>query len=92
MAYNQNTASFEKMLPRFMSEPDPMLSMLEWLCHKLMEVEVDTKVGAVKGEHSKDRFGYRSGTRVRRFDTRMGTMYLLVPKIRKGGYIPFFYY
>jgi hypothetical protein len=40
-----------------------MLSMLEWLCHKLMEVEVDTKVGAVKGEHSKDRFGYRSGTR-----------------------------
>jgi putative transposase len=90
MAYNQNTASFEKMLPRFMSEPDPMLSMLEWLCHKLMEVEVDTKVGAVKGEHSKDRSGYRSGTRVRRFDTRMGTMYLLVPKIRKGGYIPFF--
>ena len=90
MAYNQNTASFEKMLPRFMSEPDPMLSMLEWLCHKLMEVEVDSKVGAPKGEHTNDRSGYRSGTRVRRFDTRMGTMYLLVPKVRKGGYIPFF--
>jgi len=27
---------------------------------------------------------------VRRFDTRMGTMYLLVPKVRKGGYVPFF--
>jgi hypothetical protein len=37
MAYNQNTVSFEKMLPRFMSEPDPMLSMLEWLCHKLIQ-------------------------------------------------------
>ena len=86
MAYNQDTASFEKMLPRFMSEPDPMLSMLEWLCHKLTEVEVDTKVGASKGEHANG----RSGTRVRRFDTRMGTMYLLVPKIRKGGYVPFF--
>jgi len=27
---------------------------------------------------------------VRRFDTRMGTMYLMVPKLRNGGYIPFF--
>ena len=33
---------------------------------------------------------YRSGTRVRRFDTRMGTIYLLIPKVRKGGYVPFF--
>lgn len=24
------------------------------------------------------------------FDTRMGTMYLFVPKLRKGGYVPFF--
>ena len=90
MACIQDTASFEKMLPRFVSEPDPMLSMLEWLCHKLMEVEVDTKVGASKGEHANGRSGYRSGTRVWRFDTRMGTMYLLVPKVRKGGYVPFF--
>jgi hypothetical protein len=22
-------------------------------------------------------------------DTRMGTMYLMVPKVRQGGYIPF---
>ena len=29
-----------------------------------------------------------SGNRLRRFDTRMGTMYLLVPKLREGGYIP----
>jgi len=67
-----------------------MLSMLERLCHKLMEVEIESKIGATKGEHSEKRTGYRSGTRVRRFDTRMGTMYLLVPKVRKGGYVPFF--
>ena len=64
--------------------------MLEWLCHKMMEVEVENKLGASKGKHSPERTGYRSGTRVRRFDTRLGTMYLLVPKLRKGGYIPFF--
>ena len=34
--------------------------------------------------------GYRSGYRPRRLDTRMGTMYLMVPKVRQGGYIPFF--
>jgi putative transposase len=90
MAYLKSTASFEKMLLRFITEPDPMLSMLEWLCHKLMEVEIGAKLGAAKGEHSEERLGYRSGCRVRRFDTRMGTMYLMVPKVRKGGYVPFF--
>ena len=40
------------MLLKFVSEPDPMLSMLEWLCHKMMEVEVENKLGAGKGEHS----------------------------------------
>lgn len=90
MAYHKSTLSFEKMLLKFIGEPDPMLSMLEWLCHKMMEVEVASKLGASKNEHSENRKGYLSGTRVRRFDTRMGTIYLLVPKVRKGGYIPFF--
>ncbi len=90
MAYHKNTVNLEKMLLKFLGEPDPMLSMLEWLCEEMMEVEVNNKLGAGKGEHAPKRTGYRSGTRVRRFDTRMGTMYLLVPKIRKGGYVPFF--
>ena len=46
--------------------------------------------GAPKGSHSQTRTGYRCGYRVRRFDTRLGTMYLSVSKIRQGGYIPFF--
>jgi transposase-like protein len=90
MAYHKNTVSLEKMLLKFLGEPDPMLSMLEWLCEEMMEVEVNNKLGAGKGEHAPKRIGYRSETRIRRFDTRIGTMYLLVPKIRKGGYVPFF--
>ena len=31
-----------------MVEPDPMLSMLEWLCAQLMEAEVSGLVGAEK--------------------------------------------
>jgi transposase-like protein len=56
----------------------------------MMQLEASQKVGASKGQHSAERTTYFSGTRVRRFDTRLGTMYLLVPKLRKGGYIPFF--
>jgi transposase-like protein len=55
-----------------------------------MQMEAELKVGAEKGKHSALRSTYFSGHRVRRFDTRLGTTYLLVPKLRKGGYIPFF--
>jgi putative transposase len=90
MVYSNSTVSFEKMLMKFMSEADPMLSMLKWLCEQLMEAEVTSKVNAAKSERTPERSGYRSGYRVRRFDTRMGSIYLFVQKLRKGGYIPFF--
>ena len=90
MAYENNNLSLQEMLLSFMSDQDPMLSMLQWLCEQLMDVEVAAKINAHKSERTNSRQGYRSGFRVRRFDTRMGTMYLFVPKLRKGGYIPFF--
>jgi transposase-like protein len=74
----------------FVTEEDPLLAMLEWTAKQLMQIEAEAKVGARKGTHSKTRSTHFSGTRVRRMDTRMGTIYLLVPKVRKGGYIPFF--
>lgn len=90
MAYQNSTLPFEKMLMKFVLDEDPMQAMLKWLCERLMEAEVESKLGAEKSARSNERQGYRSGYRVRRFDTRMGTMYLMVPKIRNGGYIPFF--
>jgi transposase-like protein len=90
MAYQNSTLSLEQMLLKFMSEQDPMLSMLQWLCEQMMEAEVTAKIQAQKSERTDTRTGYRSGYRVRRFDTRMGTMYLFVPKLRKGDYVPFF--
>ena len=38
--------------------------------------------GAEKMERSGSRSGYRCGYRPRRLDTQMGTMYLMVPKVR----------
>lgn len=55
-----------------------------------MEAEVNQQLGAEKSERAGSRNGYRSGYHSRRLDTRMGTMYLMVPKVRQDGYIPFF--
>jgi putative transposase len=90
MAQFKDTAYFKKLLVQFIGEADPLFEMLKWFMHRLMDIEASAKVGVEKGKHARDRKTYFSGTRVRRFDTRLGTVYLLVPKLRNGGYIPFF--
>ena len=39
MAYQNSTVLFEKMLMKFVLDEEPMLSMLKWLCERLMEAE-----------------------------------------------------
>lgn len=90
MAHKKNNTDLIELLLQCVTQPYPMLSMLEWLCTQLMEAEVDQQLGTEKNERVDSRNGYRSGYRSRRLDTRMGTMYLMVPKVRRGGYIPFF--
>lgn len=90
MAQKNHTTNLTELLLQCVAQPDPMLSMLEWLCAQLMEAEVSQQLGAEKSERAESRSGYRCGYRPRRLDTRMGTMYLMVPKVRQGGYIPFF--
>ena len=90
MAQPHYKGLFKKALLQFVTEPDPVLAMLEWVAGQMMQIEAEVKVGAEKGRHAKDRRTYFSGKRVRRMDTRLGTIYLYVPKLRKGGYVPFF--
>jgi len=71
-------------------EEDPINAMLDWLFTELMQIEAEAMVGAPNGKHNKERKTYFSGHRVRRLDTRVGTIYLVVLKVRKGGYVPFF--
>ena len=79
---------FREILTGFVAEEDPLLSMLKWMMEQLMQIEAEQKVGAKKGEHNDERKSHFSGYRPRRFDTRLGTVYLMIPKIRKGGYVP----
>ncbi len=90
MAQRKNTTDFQGLLFQFMGTEDPMLNMLEWLCRQMMEAEVSGRIGADKHEQSQERTSHRCGFRARRLDTRLGTMYLMIPKVRNGGYIPFF--
>jgi len=69
---------------------DDLRAMLEVLLTRVMEAEVTSRVAAERHERSDERTGYRNGTRDRRFDTRLGTIDLKVPKLRSGGYVPAF--
>lgn len=84
------TEVFREKLIDFVTEEDPILAMLQWTAQQMIHLEAEAKVGAEKHKHSKERLTHFSGTRVRRLDTRVGTIYLLIPKLRKGGYVPFF--
>lgn len=90
MAVKNDSMCYEKLLLKFIQEPDPVFSMLEWIAGEMMRLEASQKAGSDKGKHNTERKTHFSGTRVRRWDTRLGSIYLLIPKLRKGGYIPFF--
>jgi hypothetical protein len=44
----------EKLLD-FVADPDPLLSMLEWLTSRLLRIEAEAKVGVEKGKHDESR-------------------------------------
>lgn len=79
-----------KLIETASSAEDPLRAMAELLTEFVMEAEVTAKVGAEPHQRSEERTGYRNGHRERRWDTRLGTLKLQVPKVREGGYVPSF--
>jgi transposase-like protein len=65
---------------------EALLSVLR----EIMEIEVQTKTGASRGERSSERLCQRNGYRDRRLDTRLGSLLLPIPKLREGSYFPSF--
>jgi putative transposase len=70
------------------ADVDLLREMVATFIHALMGAEADALCGAPYGERSADRVNRRNGYRGRDFDTRAGTMELLVPKLRQGSYFP----
>jgi putative transposase len=80
----------DKLVERAAEAEDPLRTMAELITGFLMEAEVAHQVGAEAHERTEQRTTYRNGYRDRRWDTRLGTMQLQVPKVREGGYVPSF--
>ena len=71
-------------------QPEFLREGLEQFLQAVIEAEVAAQVGADRYERSDERTGYRNGSRPRDWETRMGTVHLQIPKLRKGSFFPAF--
>ena len=69
-------------------ESDLLGEMVREFAQGLMAAEVDALTGAGWGEVSPERVNHRNGYRQRPFDTRVGSIELAIPKLRRGSYFP----
>ena len=67
---------------------DLVREMVREFAQRLMAAEVDVLAGAGWGEVSRERLNHRNGYRQRPFDTRVGSIDLAIPKLRRGSYFP----
>lgn len=67
---------------------DLLREMVRSFAEGLMGAEADVVCGAGYGQISPDRVNRRNGYRTRRWDTRVGSIDLRIPKLRAGSYFP----
>lgn len=70
--------------------PDFLRKTLADALAQVMEAEVSALCGAGHGERTEERQNSRNGYRERDLETRMGTVPLSIPKVRRGSYFPTF--
>ena len=71
-------------------QPEFMRMSLQEFLQELIEAEVAAQIGASRHERTDERTTYRNGRRPRDWNTRLGTLRLQIPKLRKGTYFPGF--
>lgn len=69
---------------------DFLRDLLGQALRQVMEAEVAAECGAAYGERSALRENARNGYRPRALETRVGTIDLMIPKLRSGTYLPSF--
>ena len=70
------------------ASPDLMRHLLQSIINTLLSADADAVVGAEYGRADPGRTAQRNGYRYRPLDTRVGTLDVAVPKLRKGTYFP----
>ena len=69
-------------------DTDLLRQMLKMIAEFMMGLDADRHCGAAFGQKSDQRVNHRNGYRQRRWDTRVGTIPLELPRLRKGSYFP----
>ena len=72
------------------AHPDMLREVLYDALVRFMDAEVGAVCQAGYGERTAERKTSRNGYRDRPFETRLGTMDLRIPKLRRGSYLPSF--
>ncbi len=67
---------------------DLLREMIREFAEQLMAAEAQGLCGAGYGEVSAERVNFRNGYRPREIDTRVGTIEVAIPKLRRGSYFP----
>jgi putative transposase len=70
------------------AHPDLLRAMVQDFAEALMSADADAVCGAGYGERSPERVNRRNGYRERGWDTRVGSIELVVPRLREGSYFP----
>jgi putative transposase len=70
------------------ADPDLLRDVIQMVAEVLMGADADAACNAAYGERSEERTNRRNGYRSRRWDTRVGTIDLQIPKLRAGSYFP----
>lgn len=85
-----NSVDFARLVRESLEQasPDLLREMVQMFAEALMGAEADAICGAPYGMVSEQRVNRRNGYRSRRWDTRVGTVELAVPKLRAGTYFP----
>jgi putative transposase len=69
---------------------DVLRQMVQFMCQRMTDMDVETLCGAGYDEKSAERVNSRNGFRDRSWETRTGTVALKIPKLRSGSYFPGF--
>lgn len=92
MTTTKNSMTVGEFVGKILGEgnPDFLKGALVAFLNQVMAVEIGQLVGAEPHERADGRTNQRNGYRERRLDTRVGTVDLAIPKLRKGAYFPSF--
>lgn len=77
-------------MQRTLPHDDVLRAWVASVAEQVMQAEVAEILDAGRYQRTPHRNGYRNGYRIRRWNTRVGTIMLRVPKVRPGSYFPSF--